>query len=187
MSVQAQAALFLLLGQTARREAQQHPGVVRAQPLLLAPRYDLSALVPESVARSGAAAKGYQLFFIFEEYLRDLVVDVLSKSGENWWDNVPPDVRQEVADLEAKEESKRWMAISARGKSALLTYPQLLKIVDDCWKSGFGALLRDKGLVQEARLLSHSRNTLCHMTAISDEEMERIRQVMRDWFRVVAP
>lgn len=50
-----------------------------------------------------------------------------------------------------------------------------------------GTVIRDKTLVQAARALSHLRNTLCHMTEIPDEELERIRQTMRDWFRIVAP
>ncbi len=48
-------------------------------------------------------------------------------------------------------------------------------------------IVRDKGLVQEARLIAHLRNIICHMTEIPEEEVERIRQTIRDWFRVVAP
>ena len=29
--------------------------------------------------------------------------------------------------------------------------------------------------------------TICHMSIIPSEELERIKQTMRDWFRVVAP
>ena len=68
-----------------------------------------------------------------------------------------------------------------------MTYPQLLRVMDHCWKVGFEDLLRDKTLLQQSRAIGHLRNTLCHMTEISGEEMERIRQTMRDWFRVVAP
>jgi hypothetical protein len=79
------------------------------------------------------------------------------------------------------------MALGSRDKSSLMTYPQLLRIMDHAWKLGFEDLLRDKALLQEARLITHLRNTLCHMTNISDEEMERLRQTIRDWFRMVAP
>jgi hypothetical protein len=79
------------------------------------------------------------------------------------------------------------MALGSRDKSALLTLPQLLKIIDHTWKEGFDEVVRDKGLVQEARLLVHLRNTICHMSIISPEEIDRIKQTMRDWFRIVAP
>ena len=68
-----------------------------------------------------------------------------------------------------------------------MTLPQLLKEIDEKWKEGFEDLVRDKGLIQEARLLTHLRNTICHMSIIPAEEVERIKQTMRDWFRVVAP
>ena len=79
------------------------------------------------------------------------------------------------------------MALGSRDKSALMTYPQLLRVIDHCWKDYFKDIVREKALVQESRLIAHLRNTICHMTLISDEEMERIKQVMWDWFRVVSP
>ena len=68
-----------------------------------------------------------------------------------------------------------------------MTYPQLMRVIDHCWKEGFEDLLRDKTLVQTARVLSHLRNTIAHMTPISDEEIDRVKLTMRDWFRAVAP
>lgn len=188
MMDQARLALFVMLGQGAERAVQGLPDTVPAESLSLGPNYDVAALLPSAVRASAAAAEGYRLFFVFEAYLRDLVVDLLSSEGtRNWWDRVPKDVQEEVEKLEATEEIKRWMALASRDKSALLTYPQLLRIIEQTWKEGFDELLRDRGLVQEAKLIAHLRNTLCHMTPISDEEMERVRQVMRDWFRVVGP
>jgi hypothetical protein len=151
--------------------------------------YDLSTLVPQEVRRAVNASEAYKLFFVFESYLRDVVVEVLSNEGQNqsWWDKIPGDVQDEVAKLEAQEEIKSWMALGSRDKSALMTLPQLLKVIDSNWKSGFEELVRDKGLIQEARLLVHLRNTICHMSTISAEELERIKLTMRDWFRVVAP
>lgn len=79
------------------------------------------------------------------------------------------------------------MALGSRDKSALMTLPQMLRVIDHAWKNGFDEIVRDKGLIQEARLLVHLRNTICHMSILSDEEIDRIRQTMRDWFRTVAP
>ncbi len=81
------------------------------------------------------------------------------------------------------------MALDSRSKLALTTLSQLLRIMDDTkdWNDVFKAIVRDKFLIQEGRGISHLRNTLCHMSDISDEDVERIKQVMRDWFRVVAP
>lgn len=156
--------------------------------MLLSASYDLATLVPEKVKRAVEGSEAYRLFFVFESYLREFIVEVLSKDAtEGWWAKLPRDVKDEVARMEETEEVKIWMALGSRDKSALLTLPQLLRVIDENWKESFQEVVRDKALIQEARTLVHLRNTICHMTVISREEMDRIKQTMRDWFRVVAP
>lgn len=182
------AAHFLMLGQVASKEVSNAPGIAPPQPLFISQAYDLAALLPDAVRNAFSAAEAYKLLFVFEGYLRDLVIEALSRDGtEDWWQAVPKDVQDEVTKLAETEEAKGWMALGSRDKSSLLTYPQLLRVIDHCWKTHFEELLRDKSLVQEARLISHLRNTICHMSPISQEEFERVKQTMRDWFRMVAP
>jgi len=181
-------ALFVMLGQSASIAIEASPELVSPQSLHLSGAYDLAEIMPEVVRNSVEAAEAYRLFFVFEGYLREFVVDALSASDkENWWASVPKDVQEEVAKLEQNEETKSWMALGSRDKSSLMTYPQLLRVIDQCWKSHFEDLLRDKTLVHQARLIGHLRNTICHMSNISAEELERVRQTMRDWFRRIAP
>jgi len=187
MKLDAKAALFMMLGQAADKAVAQIEDVVPKEVLFLSSEYDLAALVPGKVRSATDASLAYKLFFVFEEYLRELIVGVLSKENETWWDKVPPDIQQEISRLEETEEVKSWMALGSRDKSALMTLPQLLKVIEHAWKQGFEDLVRDRGLIHEARLLVHLRNTICHMTVISTEETDRIKQTMRDWFRVVAP
>jgi hypothetical protein len=188
MRVDSNAALFVMLGQTAERAIANVEDVAPTESLLLSPTYDLAPLMPGPVKRALQAADTYKLFFVFEGYLREFVVEVLSKDpAVTWWDKVPTDVQTEVIKLEETEEAKSWMALGSRGKASLLTYPQLLRIMEHAWKDGFSDLVRDKALIQEARLIGHLRNAICHMTEIPEEETERVRQTMRDWFRVVAP
>jgi Swt1-like HEPN len=187
MNLDGQAALFVMLGQLAERTVESIEDVVPKESLLLSPHYDLAAIMPDKVRSASIASEGYKLFFVFEEYLREVVVEVLTKEGKTWWDFAPQDVKDEVTRLEQTEEVKSWMALGSRDKSALMTLPQLLRVIDVAWKEGFDDLIRDKALIHEARVIAHLRNTLCHMSIISDEETDRIKQTMRDWFRIVAP
>lgn len=181
-------ALFLMLGQTASRSMRQLPGLVPPEPLRISDSHDLAATMPEIVRQAMEAAETYKLFFVFENYLRDFAIEVLSNDGqEDWWPKVPKDVQDELAKLEETEEAKSWMALGSRDKSALMTYPQILRVVEHCWKDYFEDLIRDRVLIQEARMIGHLRNAICHMSAIPDEEIARVRQVIRDWFRRVAP
>ncbi|MDP9203121.1 MAG: Swt1 family HEPN domain-containing protein [Gemmatimonadota bacterium] len=185
---ESRLALFLMLGQSADRQIAGRTDLVPSQPLRLSATFDLGEVLPDTVHTAIEAAEAYKLFFVFESYLRDLIIDVLSADASSpWWDKVPKDVQIEVETMEQTEETKSWMAIGARDRASLVTYPQLLRIIDTCWKSGFSDVIRDKSLIQEARFLTHLRNTVAHMTPVPEEEIGRIRQVMRDWFRMVAP
>jgi hypothetical protein len=189
MSVDSAASLFVMLGQTADKTIAKLEEVVPKDSLLIAKDIDLALLAPDTVRKAVEASEAYKLFFFFEAYLRELIVEVLSEEGAvaNWYEKVPKDVQDEIAKLEATEEMKSWMSLGSRDKSALMTLPQLLKVIEHNWKESFEDLIRDRGLIQVARLLVHLRNTICHMSVIPAEEVERIKQTMRDWFRVMAP
>src|SRR5258707_3935097 len=125
-------ALFMMLGRTVERLVQQDPNIVPPESLVLSDTVDLALSLPTEVRQSSRAALVYKLFFVFENFLRDLVLDVLSdKAGTNWWTLVPPDVQKEVEDLERVDETKQWMALASRDKLSLTTYPQLLRIVEN--------------------------------------------------------
>lgn len=179
-------ALFVMLGRTAERLIQENPETAPAESLRISDTLDLATGLPASMKRASRAALVYRLFFVFENYLRELVVDVLAERyPTDWWDRVEPNVTKEVTELEAKEETKQWMALGSRDKLSLTTYPQILLIIEHCWKDGFDTVIRDKQLIHEARMVGHLRNAICHMTDIPDEEVERVKQVLRDWFRAV--
>lgn len=183
-------SLFLMLGQSSQKAVRKLPDTVPPESLLLSPSEDLALVLPNEVRRATAAAEVFKLFFVFENFLRDFVLETLSELDRtNWWDKIPKDVQDEVQKMEETEQQKQWMALDSRSKLALTTLPQLLRIMDDTrnWNDIFKTIVRDKFLIQEARGISHIRNTACHMSDIAEEEVNRIRQVMRDWFRVISP
>jgi hypothetical protein len=179
-----------MLGQSSQKAITKIPDTVPPEKLLLSGTEDLALVLPNEVRRAAKASEVFKLFFVFENYLRDFVLETLSELDPvNWWSRVPLDVQTEVEKAEQTEEQKQWMALTSRSKLALTTLPQLLRIMDEQknWKDAFEGIIRDKFLIQEARGISHIRNTVCHMSDVSDEEANRVRQVMRDWLRVVAP
>lgn len=181
-------AYFLFLGQTADKAVTKHPETAAQEPMLLSKNLDLALSIPSIVKEANRACEVYRYLFVFESYLRDLVKEILSEGCENWWDEKnPADVKEEVDKAQKTEEVKSWMALGIREKIALTTYPQLFSIMDYRWKEDFAEIVKDKQLIQAARHITHMRNAICHMTDIPDEEVNRVKQVMRDWFRVVVP
>src|SRR5687768_10640948 len=108
-------ALFLLLGRTVAKVVRETPALPSSEQLILAPGYDIAPALPEISRRASQASEVYRLFFVFENYLRELVLDVLNKAavtkGNTWWDLVPADVQTDVTKLEATEDAKAWMAL----------------------------------------------------------------------------
>jgi hypothetical protein len=183
-------ALFLMVGQTAQRSIRSLPNTVPRTRLMISNTFNLSEVLPEETHEAIDVSETFKLFYILENYLRDFILTVLSETDkDNWWNAVPKDVQDKVAESENTEDSKRWMNINPRGKLALTTLPQLLRIIEDSnnWKAHFESLVRDKALINQTRLIVHTRNTVCHMSPVSNEEHERVQQVIRDWFRVVSP
>jgi hypothetical protein len=111
MTLDSTASLFVLLGQTAEKTVAKSDSVVPKESLLISKEIDLATVVPDTVRKAVEASEPYKLFFFFESYLRELMVEVLSKEGTvpNWYDKVPKDVQDEVEKLEATEEMKSWM------------------------------------------------------------------------------
>ena len=183
-------ALFLMMGQTAQRGIRSLPNTVPQTRLLISEAFNVAEVLPVETREGFDVAETFKLFYVFENYLRDFILNVLSEADkDNWWNAVPKDVQSKVVEYENTEEIKQWMNLSPRGKLALTTLPQLLRIMDEDsnWKTHFEPLVRDKSLISQTRLIVHTRNTVCHMSPVTAEEHERVQQVMRDWFRVIAP
>jgi hypothetical protein len=181
-----QLALFVMLGRTAEQLIQENPQTVPSETLAISDTVDLAITSPSEVRTAIRAAFVYKLFFFFENYLREFVKSMLTdKYAAEWWNEIDPGVNKEIATLHEKEETKQWMALAPRDKLSLATYPQLLVIMEYRWKEVFEPVLRDKHLILEARRIGHLRNATCHMTDIPDEEIERVKQLLRDWFRAL--
>lgn len=180
-------ALFLMLGQTAERSLQLSPSIAPPVSIPVSNTIDLALLLPEEAKEGLDTSEAYLLFYIFEQYLRSFVQNVLTEEyRDEWWTRVPTNVQDEIQKLEATEEIKGWMSLGSRDRFALMTLPQLLAVIEQNWKKDFEDLIRDKGLIHEARLIVHLRNRVAHMSPISDEEMIRIKQTIRDWLRRVS-
>jgi hypothetical protein len=183
-------AFYLMLGQTAQREISRTANIVPRKKIMLSDAMDLSELLPAEVKDALETAEVFTLFYVFENYIRDLVLDSLSETyKENWYSRVPSNIQVEIDKTQENDERKAWMAHSSRSQLDFATLPQLISIIDDKdnWKDVFEPILRDRSLINETRAICHTRNLVCHMHVVSSEEMERLKQVVRDWFRIIAP
>lgn len=183
-------AFYLMLGQSAQREIGRTSDIVPKSKILISDSVDLSELLPNESKDAIETAEVFKLLYVFEIYMRDIVLDTLTENfKENWYARVPTNIQDELEKTEKSDERKIWMAHISRSKLDFATLPQLISIVEDRdnWKDVFEPILRDKSLINETRAICHTRNFVCHMHTVSQEELDRLKQVIRDWFRVLSP
>lgn len=108
-------SLFLMLGQTAQKAVSKLPDTVPPQYLMLSSTEDLALVLPNEVRNATKAAETYRLFFVFENFIRDCVLDTLSQLDPvNWWNMVPQDVQTEVQKLEETEHPSSFLRLVLR-------------------------------------------------------------------------
>ena len=97
-----------MLGQSSQNAVKKLPDTVPPQSLLLSSKEDLALVLPNEVRRAVATAEVFKLFFVFENFLREFVLETLSELDKtNWWSRVPQDVIDEVEKLEQTEQQKQ--------------------------------------------------------------------------------
>jgi hypothetical protein len=140
----------------------------------------------ENRLNAARMARYYQIFYMLENDIRGLIADTLEAAHKaNWWDTcVPQPVKDEVAknrDREAKA------GVSTRSDSDLdyTTFGQLGDIIRDNWSDFAGMLSNQSAVSRVFAALNMLRGTIAHCGMLADDEVDRLKLAIRDWFRVL--
>lgn len=128
----------------------------------------------------------YQIFYMLENDIRRLIEDTLSEAhGVNWWtDMVPQPIREEAQKNQRREEQA---GVSPRSEKQIdyITFGQLSEIFSHNWDS-FAGMLSDKAAVSRVLAsLNMLRGTIAHCGVLAEDEADRLKLAIRDWFRVL--
>jgi hypothetical protein len=128
----------------------------------------------------------YEVFYMLENDIRRLIVDTMEAAhGPGWWDtHVPQPVKDEVKKNRDRENQA---ALSLRSDHEIdySTFGQLSDIIKENWVD-FAGMLRSPGAVTRVLSgLNMLRGTIAHCGVLADDEVDRLRLSIRDWFRVL--
>ncbi|MHC1660350.1 MULTISPECIES: Swt1 family HEPN domain-containing protein [Stenotrophomonas] len=128
----------------------------------------------------------YELFYLLENDIRRLIVDTMeSAHGSDWWST---HVSQGVAD-EAKKNQKREAdaGVSSRSEDNIdyITFGQLGEIIRDNWGDFAGMLSNQSAVNRALSGLNMLRGTIAHCGVLAEDEVDRLKLAIRDWFRVL--
>ena len=151
-------------------------------------RSDFYEQFDEAIRTQAASMSShYELFYAFENSIRDLVSQVLQASlGTDWWEEAAPDeVKQNVQKSIDREKDA---AVTARSTEPVdyTTFGELSVIIERNFDSSFGDIFNSrKGVVSILSRLNVLRGPIAHCTPLAEDEVMRLNLSLRDWFRLM--
>jgi len=105
--------------------------------------------------------------------------------GAKWWEtNVPPGVLEEVR---KNREREAQAAVSVRSEDDIdyTTFGQLGDIIRANWSDFAGMLSNQSAVSRVMSALNMLRGTIAHCGVLAEDEVDRLKLAIRDWFRVL--
>ncbi|GLS75699.1 Swt1 family HEPN domain-containing protein [Oharaeibacter diazotrophicus] len=131
-------------------------------------------------------AEYYELFYMLENDIRELIVETLeSAHGANWWDlKVPTGVKEEARKNRNRKEQA---AVSTRSDNEIdyITFGQLSDVIRENWVDFAGIMSNQSAVSRVLSALNMLRGTIAHCGVLADDEVDRLKLAIKDWFRVL--
>jgi hypothetical protein len=138
-------------------------------------------------ADAESMAQHYRLFYCLENSIRDLVGDTLlsGEAGADWWEqNVPTGVKENVA-TSVKREQDAGVSLRSSDLIDYTTFGELSSIIQENWDAFSDTFNSKKALVRVLGALNMLRNPIAHCSPLAEDEVDRLRLHLRDWFRLM--
>lgn len=138
-------------------------------------------------AEANEMSRHYELFYCLENAIRKLITETLHESeGPKWWDSgkMPADIVRQVKDRTQKEIDS---GVTRRSDSSIdyTTFGELSVIITTNWDL-FGTIFSSRRAVEKVMSsLNLLRGPIAHCCPLSEDEIDRLRLTVKDWFRII--
>ena len=138
-------------------------------------------------AEAAAMSRHYELFYCLENAIRKLISETLLEStGANWWQsgNIPPNIVQQVEDRIRREVDS---GVTRRSEAEIdyTTFGELSVVITSNWDL-FGTIFSSRRAVERVMSsLNLLRGPIAHCCPLSEDEIDRLRLTVKDWFRMI--
>jgi hypothetical protein len=132
-------------------------------------------------------AEYYKLFFMIENDMRRFIDENLAEihGGPNWWNDKAPNSAKEEYKQNLQREQDA--GVSARSDNPLdyISFGQLGEIMRANWDVFGGVLSNQKALGRVMFSLNMLRGPIAHCGLLAEDEVERLKLSVKDWFRLL--
>ena len=138
-------------------------------------------------AEASAMSQHYELIYCLEQSIRKLITETLQEAaGADWWNSgkIPPQIHKEVAERVQREIESGMTQRS----DALLDYTnfgELSTIITSNWDFFKTILSNQRAVTRVMNNLNLLRGPIAHCCPISEDEIERLKLSVKDWFRLI--
>jgi Swt1-like HEPN len=132
-------------------------------------------------------AEHYKLFYMLENDIRRLIDDTLTEhnKGPDWWDTYAPDSAK--AEFKGNLQREQEAGFTPRSDNPLdyVTFGQLGDIIRANYALFGGILSNQKAMGRVMFSLNNLRGPIAHCGILAEDEVERLKLTVKDWFRLL--
>ncbi|MDL2399215.1 Swt1 family HEPN domain-containing protein [Rhizobium mayense] len=158
-------------------------GVVLDQPGI---NSSLEQFSQEVRTNANRMAEYYKLFYMLENDIRKLIDDTLIEAhGVDWWDKHSPNSAKE--ECKANQQREKDAGFTSRSDNELdyISFGQLGDIIRNNWDLFGGILSNQKALGRVMYSLNNLRGPIAHCGLLAEDEVDRLKLTVKDWFRLL--
>lgn len=140
----------------------------------------------ENRSNAQKMSRYYRIFYMLENDIRHLIADTLEAAhGSEWWKvSAPQAVKDDAARNRQREEQA---GVTTRSDTEIdyTTFGQLSDIIKENWTDFAGIMRNQAAVLRVLSGLNMLRGTIAHCGVLADDEVDRLKLAIKDWFRVL--
>jgi|WetSurMetagenome_2_1015567.scaffolds.fasta_scaffold401075_1 hypothetical protein len=146
---------------------------------------DLEDFEFEIVKDAQKMAAFYMIYYCMENSIRNFVSQRLEEiHGEDWWINqVSGTIRAEI-EKRKKDEQESGMTARSDDPLAYTFFGELSDIINQNWIDFADTLKSQKAVSRVLSSFNKIRNVIAHSCILQEDEILRLRLLVRDWIRI---
>lgn len=146
---------------------------------------DTELFEADITAQARKMADFYVLYYSLENTIRRLISErLLEKYGHSWWEEkVPSGVKNSVAEKQKKEKDTP-MSIRSEDSLSYTNFGELIVIFDANWVDFSDTLRSQRAMQMVLSQFNLIRNVIAHSSELSEDEIDRLKLLIKDWFRI---
>ena len=196
MNVESEVELFVLKSAVITRALREilfecgvgaARGTLEAQADSLVSEY-LKQVDYKTLADAERMSEFYKLFYALENDIRELIESTLLDSrGEEWWENVVPQVVRENVKKNIEREAAEGLPPRSDREIDYTTFGELGEIVRENWDvfSGMFSNASRSRVLRVINRLNLVRGPIAHCNFLPEEEAIRLKLAVRDWYKLM--